>query len=71
MSIRGSTSDRFALVKVAKQRPSHFYSSAVELGTHVMPTSPDYFVIHNHAILRSIQEIIKMHAWFYVNCVGY
>jgi hypothetical protein len=36
-----------------------------------MPTSPDYFEIHNHAILRSIQEIIKMHALFYVNGVGY
>jgi hypothetical protein len=36
-----------------------------------MPTSPDYFEIHNHAILRSIQEIIKMHTLFHVNDVGY
>jgi len=30
-----------------------------------MPTSPDYLEIHNHVILRSIQETIKMRALFY------
>jgi hypothetical protein len=47
-----------------KKRPLHFYLSTV------VPTSSDYFEIHNHEILRSIQEIIKMHALFYVNDVG-
>jgi hypothetical protein len=37
----------------------------------VMPISPDYLEIQPHVILRSIQEIIKMHALFYVDGVGY
>jgi hypothetical protein len=62
-STKGSTSDKFALVKVGKR---FVYLSAIE-GRIFMPTTPDYFEIHNHAIRRSIQEIIKMHTWFYVN----
>jgi hypothetical protein len=65
-----STSDKFALVKVGKQTPITFLFIRGR-GAHVMPTSPDYFEIHNHAILRTIQEIIKMHTLFYVNGVGY
>jgi hypothetical protein len=68
MIYRGSTSDKFTLVKVGK--PLHFYLSVVEarmLCRH-RPTTLKYT---NHAILRTIQEIIKMHALFYVNVVGY
>jgi hypothetical protein len=68
-SNRGSTSDKFALLKVGKQTPITFYLSVVEarmLCRH-RPTTLKY----SHAILRSIQEIIKMHTLFYVNCVGY
>ena len=67
MRNRGSTSDKFALGSVSPV--SIVFISG--RGAHVMPTSPDYLEIHNHAILRSIQEIIKMHTWFYVNGVAY
>ena len=36
---------------------------------YVMPIS-HYLEIQPHVILRSIQEIIKMHAFFYVDGVG-
>lgn len=62
----GSTSDEFALF--GKYMPVTFYFTS-DQGAHGMPTSPDYFETHNHAILRNIQKIIKMHALFYVNDV--